>query len=224
MTRSDWISLSVSLVAASIAYFVGGPKAAWVCLIAGLAIALALRLRPKPEQPTQPTISNTLTASPHIEHHVHVGSSEQKTPAPIAEPPAPKVATISCLKGKEVLLHEDNVGVWFEASTSLERARRAVVLPFKNIPKGPGEQTPRANDVTASLVFKHGDDELQINHGVWLNRYEYFTTINPGETKYLLVALKDVPYVTFENPNSYNPFRGRFRSGTSIYHPKMITL
>jgi hypothetical protein len=123
-------------------------------------------------------------------------------------------------------LHENAQGVWFEASTQLDRARKAIVVPFKNQPKAPGEHTPRASSVTASLVFRNvdGSDELHINHGVWLEHYEYFATLNSGETQHLLVALKDVPFVTFENPNARNPLAGRFRSGTVIYHPKKITL
>jgi hypothetical protein len=76
-------------------------------------------------------------------------------------------------------------------------------------------------------VFRNLDnsDDLQINHGVWLGHYEYSATFNSGETQYLLVALKDVPFVTFENPNAYNPSGRRFfRSGMAVHHPMMKTV
>ena len=81
--------------------------------------------------------------------------------------------------------------------------------------------------MTASLVFRNIDnsDELHINHGVWLGHDEYFATFNSGKTQYLLLALKDAPFVTPENPNAHNPFSGGFfRSGTAIQHPQMVTL
>jgi hypothetical protein len=101
------------------------------------------------------------------------------------------------------------------------------MLPFKNVPKPPGQRTPRANDVSSSLVFRNADgsEEMQINHGVWLGRYEYPATFNSGVTHDLLVALKDVPFVTFENPNAYNPFaKGNFRSGMVVHPPQMKTI
>lgn len=135
-------------------------------------------------------------------------------------------ASLSPLRAREVLLHE-HAAAWHEASTDLARARRAIVLPFKNVPKQPGQRTPRANDVSASLVFKNVDasDEMHINHGVWLGRVQYPATFDSGVTHELLVALKDAPFVTFENPNSYNPFgRAHFRSGMSVRHPQMKTI
>jgi hypothetical protein len=159
---------------------------------------------------------------------VNIGDLERKQQQPQAQEPQvqkDEIPSIAPLKPKEVLLHEDARGVWYEASTELARARKAIVVPFKNMPKPPGEQTPRASSVTASLVFRNidGSDELHVNHGVWLGRHEYFATLNSEETEHLLVALKDTPFVTFENPNANSP-AGRFRSGTGTHHPKMITV
>jgi hypothetical protein len=67
-------------------------------------------------------------------------------------------------------------------------------------------------------------EELHINHGAWLGRYEYFATFHSGETQYLLIAVKLIPLVTFENPNSSNPFQGRFRHGVTIRQPQPIVL
>jgi hypothetical protein len=220
-------------VVTGIGYFVAGPKAAAWCLGGGLVLAIVLRVA-RPKKPNPPPVapsapinnSATLTASPHIE--VNIGDVDRKPPAPKAKEPSVRqdeIPSIASLKPKEVLLHEDAWGVWYEASTDLARARKAIVLPFKNLPKPPGEQTPRASSVTASLVFRNidGSDERHINHGVWLGHYEYFATLNSGETQHLLVALKDTPFVTFENPNAYSR-SGHFASGSGIHHPQMITV
>ena len=39
-----------------------------------------------------------------------------------------------------------------------------------------------------------------------------------------MLAVKLIPYVTFENPNTSNPFRSRLRSGTSIRQPQAFAL
>jgi hypothetical protein len=239
VSRADWWSLSAALVAASIGYFVGGQKTAWVCLSAGLIIWWALHVtRPKKDnlEPAPPPINNssTLTASPNINNSstltVNIGDLERKPRQPQAQEQVTdtkEIPSIVSLKPKEVLLHEGARGVWYEASTELARARKALAVPFKNMPKPPGEHTPRASSVTASLVFRNidGSDERHVNHGVWLDHYEYFATFNSGETQDLLVVLKDVPFVTFENPNAHNPFRGGFfRSGTGIHRPQKIAV
>jgi hypothetical protein len=241
MSRAVWVSVAATLIAtglvSAIGYVVVGPKAAGLCLAVGVLIAIILGLIPRKKviPPSLPPTNNsvTLTASPNINNSsaltVNIGDLERKPQQPQApEPQVQKDETpsIASLKPKEVLLHESTRGVWHEASTELARARKAVVVPFKNMPKPPGEHTPRASSVTASLVFRNidGSDELHINHGVWLGHYEYLATLNSGETEHLLVALKDTPFVTFENPNAYNPFARRFRSGMVIHHPQMIAV
>lgn len=239
MASEVWDAVAATLIATGIVtdvgYFVVGPRAAAVCLTVGLIFAIVLRISRHKKAgsasvPSAPTINNsaTLSASPHIE--VHIGDAERKPQelqAPDQRADTQEIPSIASLKPKEVLLHEDEKGVWFEASQQLDRARKALVIPFKNLPKAPRERTPRASSVTASLVFRNIDnsDELHINHGVWLGHYEYFATFNSGETQYLLLALKDAPFVTPENPNAHNPFSGGFfRSGTAIQHPQMVTL
>jgi hypothetical protein len=195
------------------------------------AIALAWQGRKEKKvpiaTPALPLVENNPSlvqnVSPHIE--VNVGSQDPRPSEPEEE--KRDTANIISLKAKEIWLHCNATGVWYEASTNLELAPRGIVLPFKNLPKQIGEHTPKADSVTASLVFRgiNAADELNINHGVWLKHYEYFATFNSGETNYLLVAVKLVPYVTFENPNSSDPFRSRrFRSGMSVHHPQAIAL
>lgn len=167
-------------------------------------------------------IEAKVDASPHIEQNVYVGTPPPAQLNQDAEPN--ELPTLRPMKPREVLLHQGPDGVWFEASRDLERARRAIILPFKNVPKQTGRRTPRAVDVSAGLVFKtpNGSEEMHVNHGTWLDRFEYSVTFNAGESHDLLVALKDVPFVTLDNRNSYNPLeRGRFRSGTVIYPPLM---
>jgi hypothetical protein len=237
MSSGVWEGVAATLIATGvvtgIGYVVVGPKAAGLFLAVGVIIAIVLGLirRKKTSSPSVPPINNssTLTASPHIEQHVHFGYEERKPSEPQAKEPEPQkyeTPNITALKPKEVLLHEGGRGVWHEASTDLARAWKAIVVPFKNMPKPPGEHTPRASSVSASLVFRNLDnsDDRHINHGVWLDHYEYFATLNSGETEQLLVALKDAPFVTFENPNAYNPFSGFVRSGTAFHHPQKIAL
>lgn len=193
-----------------------------------LAVIFRWLFRSKPSTSLQSTNNSAaLTASPHIEQHVYIAAGAQTPTETQPQLRDAESASLSPLRAREVLVHENSAGIWYEASTNLERARKAIVLPFKNVPKPPGQRTPRANDVSSSLVFRNADgsDEMHINHGVWLGRYEYSATFNSGVTHELLVALKDVPFVTFENPNAYNPFHQRhFRSGMTIHPPQMKTV
>jgi hypothetical protein len=238
MSRGDAWSVSASLMAAALGYWVGGPTAAWICLIAGLIIAVFLHFtRPKKENQkteTTPTTSvrgfnptNSQTANPHIEQHVHIGGEQ----AAKSNPPAvrkEKPPSLDALKPKEMDLHEDPYGIWFEASQNLNTAKQAIVIPFRNEPiKEPGIPTPTASSVIARLVFRNADgsDERHIDHGVWLNHYEYPVTFHSGDTRYLVIAVKLAPFVTFDNPNR-NAFGGAFShsSRKSIIHPQRITL
>ena len=174
----------------------------------------------------------TSTASPHVELHQHfepkivIGGSEgagQKNKEEKQD-----VAQIDYIQSRAVLLHETGTGVYYEAAENLEAARKGIVAQFKNIPKGVGERTPKASSVTAKMLFRDKENpeaqELHISHGVWLNHYEHFATLRSGETQQLLVAVKLVPFVTYENPNSSNPFSGRWRPGISVRHPQAIIL
>ena len=42
------------------------------------------------------------------------------------------------------------------------------------------------------------------------------------DTHYLLIAAKLLPFVTFKNPNSSNPFSGRWRHGMSVRRPRPV--
>lgn len=133
---------------------------------------------------------------------------------------------LSFVQARSVLLLQSNIGVWHEASTNLGQAHRGLVAQFRNRPNAVGQQAPKASSVTANLIFKSPDspEELHINHAVWLGRYEHFTSFASGETHQLLLAVKLIPYVTFENPNTTNPFRRRWHSGMSVHHPQAFTL
>jgi hypothetical protein len=152
-------------------------------------------------------------------------------PAPIDATSAPQEGKeqppcLNFVQSRSVLLHQSNTGVWIEASTDLQHARRGLVAQFRNRPNNVGQQAPKASSVTASLIFKSPNtpEELHINHAVWLGRFERFVSFYSGETHQLLLAVKLIPYVTFENPNTSNPFRRRWRSGISIRQPQAFSL
>jgi len=153
-------------------------------------------------------------------------------PAPTPAPPAPKEEEkeppprLSFVQPRSVLLHQDSTGVWHEASSNLEQAYPGLVAQFRNPPNKPGQQAPKARSVTASLIFKSPEtpEQLHINHAVWLGRYEHFSSFHAGETHQLLLVVKLIPYVTFENPNTTNPFVSRWHSGMSISKPQAFDL
>lgn len=155
---------------------------------------------------------------------VNVSIPSPTTPVPQEEKEQPPC--LSFVQARSVLLHQSNIGVWHEASSNLGQAHRGLVAQFRNRPNTVGQQAPKARSVTASLIFKSHDspEELHINHAVWLGRYEHFTSFQSGETHQLLLAVKLIPYVTFENPNSTNPFRRRWHSGMSVHHPQAFAL
>jgi hypothetical protein len=159
-------------------------------------------------------------------HHYYYSLAVAQPSAidPASEPKQQNIesASLSPLSAQEVYL-DQNSGVWLRASANFDTADRAIVLPFKNVPNPQGQRTSRANAVSSRLVFKnaHNSDETHVNHGVWLGHFQYAATFNSGVTHELLVALKGVPFVTFENPNAHNPFaQRRRRSGMSISSPQ----
>jgi hypothetical protein len=166
------------------------------------------------------------TFSPTFSPQVLVGSPDKVVAPKIEKEDSDESPSLSFLKAEEVLLHQTQIGTWYEASTELQSAVRGLVAPFKNVPKGIGERTPKASSVTASMVFRNVErsDEMHINHGVWLQHYEHFATFRSGETQYLLIAVKTIPYVTFDNPHTHNPFKSRWRSGMSVSPPQAMTL
>jgi len=152
---------------------------------------------------------------------------------PLPAPPAPKAEekeappSISFVQPRSLLLHQDSTGVWHEASSNLEQANRGLVAQFRNRPNKPRRQAQEASSVTASLIFKSPEtpEELHINHAVWLGRYEHFASFHAGETHQLLLVVKQIRYVTFENPNTMNPFADlRWRSGMSLHEPQAFVL
>jgi hypothetical protein len=177
------------------------------------------------ESPVASGSGITQTIGDTHNHFYPLASAAAVESTPPSPPPQPRLdesASLTPLPAREVLVHLDR-GTLYEASTDLESARKAVALPFKNVSKPTRQQTPRASSVTASLTFKNADasDGPRINHGVWLGRFQYATTFDSGATHELLIALKDVRFVTLENPNATNPFQRRFRSGMTIHSPQM---
>lgn len=207
----------------------------WVFDGVGVAVALAIIgfvirvirrfLGSKEQKPTLTTQSVEVTNSPTISPTINVSLPALPTPAPAEgkEPPP----CLSFVQPRSVLLHQDSTGVWHEASSNLEQAYPGLVAQFRNPPSKPGQQAPKASSVTASLIFKSPEtpEQLHINHAVWLGRYEHFSSFHAGETHQLLLVVKLIPYVTFENPNTMNPFADlRWRSGMSIHEPQAFVL
>jgi hypothetical protein len=92
----------------------------------------------------------TQNASPQITQQVFLGDQKAKA----AQEEKEEFASVSFLRARPVLLVQDDFGVWHEATQNFSAARNGIVAPFKNIPKGVGQQTPKANSVTANLVFR----------------------------------------------------------------------
>ena len=94
--------------------------------------------------------------------------------------------------------------------------QNGLAAQFKNPSLGLGKQTLRARSVTASLVFKDSEPEsaeLHIDKGVWIGHYANRVTFEAGGVFDLLVAMS-IPngFVTFRNPNDFNPTGRRYHS------------
>src|SRR5260370_40814602 len=84
--------------------------------------------------------------------NVSLPAPTEATPALQEEKEQPPC--LSFVQSRSVLLHQSNAGVWHEASTDLEHARRGLVAQFRNHPNRVGLRAPKASSVTASLIFK----------------------------------------------------------------------
>lgn len=203
----------------------------WLFDGVGGAVLLAVigfvvhRLR-KSSQDRQQPVANTsaqVMNSPTIK--VSLSAPTSATPVPQEDKEQPPC--LSFVQSRPVLLHQDSSGVWHEASKNLDQAHRGLVAQFRNRPNKGGQQAPKAGSVTASLIFKSPKipEELHINHAAWLDRFEHSVSFRSGETHQLLLAVKLIPYVTFENPNTVNPLHNvRWRSGIAIHQPQASAL
>ena len=161
---------------------------------------------PPPPHPPEPHIKNAFKQETHV--HVSTAPEQPKPSPPPPSHPKEKYVELTFLHGKQLELHRDDFGVWYDATKDLDRAHPGLVALFKNVHRDQGQRTPTAIDVSASLVFKNrdGSSEHHVNHGSWTWQYEYVTTFHPDETRALIIAIKfGNPFVALDNPNKVNP-------------------
>lgn len=141
MSRADWISAAVTLIVSAVGWFIGGEKAAIVCLAAGVLIAAIVHFTmPKEKVPAKngpsnvessfnPTISQI--ANPTI--NVNVGH------LPPAATQAPNkreqnYPNIICLGARTVNISVDGNGAMSFHETREETSLVGVVACFRNDP------------------------------------------------------------------------------------------
>jgi hypothetical protein len=204
MSRGDAWSLAITLIATGIGYFVGGPIAAWVCLIAGLVIALILHFtRPKKEEEKKPetpvAVSVKDSFNPQIKQeanpsfHLHLGSEPKRLPPlPV---PKPKEKESNLVLNKKLSIGPLYLigDIW--SKTVQEDARnpeqyryQAIYAEVKNSGK-PDEEVGPVHDIKAELVI---DDE-ELTPLPWIDQHFNRANFQFGDVKFVVLAVV-LPY------------------------------
>jgi hypothetical protein len=120
-----------------------------------------------PPPPPEPHIKDAFKQETHV--HVNSAPEPPKPSPPPPSPPKEKYVELAFLHGKQVEVHRDDFGVWYDATKDLDRAHPGLVALFKNVHRDQGQRTPAAIDVSASLVFRNrdGSSEYHVNRGSW---------------------------------------------------------
>lgn len=181
-------------------------------------------LSSSPATTTDNSASQTQTTGA-VTQQVFVGGRPPELQDESSEKQTEEIPVVSYVQVRNVRLCETAYAIWDDIGGG---PPTGIVAQFKNISKGVGQRTPRASSVTANLVFRnpeHFDEqEIHISHGTWLRRYEHFVTFNAGDTHDLVVAVRGASFISLENPNASNPFRGRSRYSRVINHARQIVL
>lgn len=134
------------------------------------------------------------------------------------EEPEPKL-TIEVVKSGPTIINHDDFCSFMESPQGFP----AVVMSFKNQLAKPGQQNETLRKVTANLMYEGADRTEHIDYGNWLKHYTRYTDFNPGDTRDLIIAMKEREtgeIVGLYNQKTQDPRQMRFRSGWTIYGPK----
>ena len=137
--------------------------------------------------------------------------------AAIAEEESPKL-TIQTVSVRKTGLVPGNYGTITEHS----QGNSAVVISFKNQPSPiPGQQTDSFYNVTANLTYVGTNRTEHVDYGNWLDEYTRCVDFRPGETRDLVIAMKDRSGIIsgLYNRKKHNPMKARFHSGGTLYGP-----
>ena len=208
MSRSDFWSIAATLIVAGVAYFVGGQKTAYGCIVLGVVIILYLLLtHKKSESPSASITANQqVTANPKMEAnpkmsqsvHLHLPRSEKQEKPPLISPkPKPKhnLQLHSC----KMLQIEENLGPHGEMNgfhiTDDQSKPNTAVVCVKN--KSKDSEVGILDNVRAALVFRDGNGK-EIGNGVdqavWVDNYMGNASFDLEETKCVIVAVVQRDY------------------------------
>lgn len=195
MSRGDGWSVAATLIATGIGYFVGGPKAAWGCLIVGLLIALILHFtRPRKElgtlpaalpsvkdsfnpefkQETSPTQTQNMTG---VKFETHYHGTSSRSPAPPAPPrvsPPKNRPNMRCLGPTDLIIRQGLDGHGFYEGTNDDGVPGSIVC-FRN-ESSEQREVPTAYRVRAALsFFNEAGAEIGngISEGCWFGDHQH---------------------------------------------------
>jgi hypothetical protein len=236
MSRGDGWSVAATLIAGGIAYFVGGAKAAIACIVAGVLIGLFLHFS-KPKEAKKeisaattadvrdsfnPT--NSFTASPHIEQHVHLGGSHQKT----IEQPSPPLPNLQCKPVVQDWLSA-NDGAFSRYQQDIGKQIFCGIAKLCNEPHN--ADISGVYRAKALIVFfnQQGGELGRSEPGTWIDYSFNLQNIPPGESKELLLYTRDeeqkkIFQVTNPNPPfiKYRPMIWHQLQMSPIHEPDTI--
>lgn len=196
MSRSDWISVAVALIAIALSYYVGGAKAAAVCAIAGIVI-LAVMLFSKRGKAESPSQVSQQTASPVIAQTVYVGDQSRPSPSP-PQPTPQKKHNIHFVEIRSLSAHYAiGGGELYESPPGDGGLRRppfvrpedflVAIVCFRN--DAIVGQDLRRPTLTAHIMYKDesGSELTDAPRGVWLGERGAATAFIAGEKRCLVV-------------------------------------
>jgi hypothetical protein len=159
------------------------------------------------------------------------GFAELEAAIPLEEEPK---LSIDVVDARVTTIAHDAFGSYIESGSgapapaarpstrpTIELGFPAVLISFKNHLARPGQQNESFSDVTANIVYEGTDRTEHIDYGNWLEQYTRFVDFRPGETRDLVIAMKNRKtgkVVGLYNQKKIDPRKVRWRSSMRVIH------
>jgi len=194
-SRADWITVAVTLILFGLAYYLSGPKAAFICLALGIVILVATMIFKREKQPPAPPSQSvqqkanpSITQNPTQTVNVNIDSQPrtQPTPAAPSTEPRPNIHFV----GARVIdaYYVDDDDTFYETQDKVGDHRLAIAC-FRN--DGIVGQRIQQPEVKAHIIYRdsEGQEITDVPRGAWMETAKDHVEFAIGKKSCLILFL-----------------------------------